>query len=244
MRNIKVWFTLFTLLTIAWFSSIGCVTKQVWTDKTRAEPYQERIISFYSNQEKEEILFIGEQYHYIFNKGTKDFMPLLSAKELLNLSDKNINIYASLARQDNRKANAHVMIHMKKSELNSQQITWLEEHNFSLIQADPYYGTEHIYHPNEQVTSVAIYTKEYHLEGTRYRANKEVNQQVVKLKKPLEIEVIEFYKSNEKSTFYKVAMTPLSVTADAGLIVLGTGAAIIYAPFALTYMAYEKIKGK
>jgi hypothetical protein len=39
-------------------------------------------------------------------------------------------------------------------------------------------------------------------------------------------------------------MTPLSVTADAGLIVLGTGAAIIYAPFALTYVAYEKIKGK
>jgi hypothetical protein len=39
-------------------------------------------------------------------------------------------------------------------------------------------------------------------------------------------------------------MTPLSVTADAGLIVVGVGAAIVYAPFALTYMAYEKIKGE
>ena len=171
-------------------------------------------------------------------------MPLLSAKELLNLSDKNINVYASLGHQDNRKANAHVMIHMKKSELNNQQISWLEKHNFSLIQADSNYGTMHVYHPNEQIINVDIYTKEYRLKGTRYIANKEVNQQVVKLKNPLEIEVIEFYKVDEKSTLYKVAMTPLSVTADAGLIVIGAGAAIVYAPFALTYMAIDKIKGK
>ena len=244
MKNIKVWFTGFVLITMVWFSSMGCVTKQVWTDKTRAEPYQERIISFYANQEKEEVLFIGEKYHYIFNKGTKEFMPLLSAKELLNLSDKNINVYASLGHQDNRKANAHVMIHMKKSVLNNQQISWLEKHNFSLIQADSNYGTMHVYHPNEQIINVDIYTKEYRLKGTRYIANKEVNQQVVKLKNPLEIEVIEFYKVDEKSTLYKVAMTPLSVTADAGLIVIGAGAAIVYAPFALTYMAIDKIKGK
>ena len=239
----KKLFLSITAIALLIFLSLGCVTKQVWTDKTKANPYQERIISFYSNEQSKEILFIGEKYHYIFNKETQALMTLLKAKELLNLSDKNINVYASIDRQDNRKAQAHIMIHMKKSELNTQQIAWLEENNFYTIHADPYYGTEHRYQANEQVPKVTIYTNEYRIEGSRYIANLEVNKQVIKLKKPLSIKVIEFYKSDEKSTLYKIAMTPLSVTADAGLIILGVGAAIIYAPFALTYTAYEQIKG-
>ncbi len=244
MKNIKVWFTTFTLITMVWFSSMGCVTKQVWTDPTKAEPYQEHIISFYANKEKEEILFLGEKYHYIFNEGTKEFMPLLSAKELLNLSDKNINVNATTDQQDNRNIGIDIRIYMKKSELNSEQIKWLKEHNYTLIQATPYHDINHVYQANEQVPAIPTYTKAYHLHGRRYIASQEVNDNIVKLKKPLEIEVIEFKKYDEKSTLYKIAMTPLSVTADAGLIVLGTGAAIIYAPFALTYVAYEKIKGK
>jgi len=240
----KKLFLSITAIALLIFLSLGCVTKQIWTDKTKATPYQERIISFYSNEQSKEILFIGEQYHYIFNKETQALMALLKSKGLLNLSDKNINVYASIDRQDNRKAQAHIMIHMKKSELNAQQIQWLEKNNFSIIQADPYYGTEHRYQANEQVPNVTIYTKEYHIEGRRYIANQEVNKQVIKLKKPLTIEVIEFSKSDEKSTLYKIAMTPLSVTADAGLIVIGTGVAIIYAPFALTYIVIDKIKGK
>lgn len=240
----KKLFLSITAIALLIFLSLGCVTKQVWTDPTKADPYQERIISFYSNIEKEEILFIGEKYHYIFNKGTKEFMPLLSAKELLNLSDKNINVYTATNRQDNRNVGTHIRVHMKKSELNSEQITWLTEHNYMLIQTDPHYGTDHVYQANEQVPTVDTYTKEYYLQGRRYISSQEVNNNVVRLKKPLEIEVIEFKKYDEKSTLYKIAMTPLSVTADAGLIVIGTGAAIIYAPFALTYMAIDKIKGK
>jgi hypothetical protein len=244
MITIKVWFQTFVLFSIVWFSSMGCVTKQIWSDSTQAKPYKEQIVSFYSNVEKDEILFLGEHYHYIFNQRTKPFMLLLKERRLLGLSNKNVSVYASLERQDNRKVQAHIRIHLKKSELNTEQIKVLEKNNFISIQADPYYGTEHMYEDHEAVDTVTTYTNEYYIEGTRYIADPKVNESITKLKKPMEIEVVEFFKENKKSNLYKVAMTPLSVTADAGLIIIGVGAAIIYAPFFLTYMAYEEIKGK
>ncbi len=40
---------------------------------------------------------------------------------------------------------------------------------------------------------------------------------------------------------YKIAMTPLSVTADAGLVIIGAGAAVIFLPIALIGMEYQAI---
>jgi hypothetical protein len=244
MKNIKVWFSGFVLVTIVWFSSMGCVTKQVWKDPVKSTEYNETIISFYTNFQKQEIVFIGEQYHYFFQEKSEKFIELLKAKELLNLSDKNLQIHASTGYRDPSKMDTDIMVHFKKSQLNSKQLQWLEAQGFNLIQADPHFGetTPHIYLPNEQVPMVEFYTFHYNLRGLRYVAKKEVNTQVVKLKKPLMLPVTEFH-VEKKSTLYKIAMTPLSITADAGLIVVGVGAAIVYAPFALTYMAYEKIKG-
>ena len=85
------------------------------------------------------------------------------------------------------------------------------------------------------------YALNYHLSGKRYQATAEVNNHVIKLKNPINIEVVEFKVTDKKSTLYKVAMTPLGVTADAGLIVIGAGVAIIYAPFGLAYWVYDSI---
>jgi len=241
----KKLFLSITAVAIVIFLSLGCVTKQLWKDRTRGEPYQERIISFYTNLDKKEIVFIGDKYHYIFTKNTEDFIPLIKNRKLLKLNDKNINIYATTDRQDSRKVQAHIMIHITKSELNTEQIAWLESHGYSLVHVPPHYGSKYAQpvkeHPEPMVF---MYTHEYHLEGTRYIADQKVNTQVIKLKKPIELEVVEFQVINKKSTLYKVAMTPLSVSADAGLIILGVGAVIIYAPFGLTYWGYKQIKGK
>jgi len=239
----KKLFLSITAVAILIFLSLGCVTKQVWTDKTRGEPYQERIISFYTNLEKKEIVFIGDNYHYIFNKNTEPLITLIKNREFLKLNNKNINIYASIDRQDNRKVQATIMIHIKKSELNNQQVKWLESHKYSFATVSPYYESGYT-PPVKKPPKTLVYTNGYHIEGTRYIADPKVNTQVIKLKKPIVFNVVEYHITDKKSTLYKVAMTPLSVTADAGLVVIGVGAAIIYAPFALTYWAYEEIKGK
>ena len=245
MKNIKICFQAFTLLTVVWFSSMGCVTKQVWTDPVKGSKYNESIISFYTNFEKNEIVFIGKEYHYFFEERTEAFMELLKAKKLLELSDKHLQIHASTGYRDPRKMRANMMVHFKKSELNTEQQTWIEEHGFHLIHTRSYFGEspDYYHESNESLPLIDIYTMNYHIEGHRYVASSAVNNQVVKLKKPLFLSISEFKVKHKKSTLYKVAMTPLSVTADAGLIVVGVGAAIVYAPFFLTYMAYEKIRG-
>jgi len=241
----KKLFVSITLIAIGIFLSLGCVTKQLWTDKTKAVPYQERVISFYTNLEKKEIVFIGDKYHYIFNKNTEPLITLIKNREMLKLNNKNINIYASVDRKDNRKVQATIMIHIKKSELNNQQIKWLESHSYSIAPIPPYYESGYsppVKRPPKNISP--IYTNGYHIEGTRYIADPKVNTQVIKLKEPIKFNVMEFRITDKKSTLYKVAMTPLSVTADAGLSVLGVGAVIIYAPFGLASWAYQQIKGK
>ena len=221
---------LISALSLAIFLSFGCVTKQVWTEKNKPSPYNETIISFYSNVDKKEVLFIGEKYHYIFNKRTEDFIELLKQRNFLRLIDRKLSVNANVTPFDNRKILASIKIEFKKSEINKAQKEWLIKYAENNERT---YGSS--IHETEEVYSVY-----FHIEGTRYHATAEVNSKVVKLQKPIPLSIVE-YKKEKKSMLYKVAMTPLSVTADAGLIVVGVGAAIVYAPFALGYWAIESV---
>ena len=223
-------FLIIMVIVVGVFLSFGCVTKQVWTDKRKNFPYAETIISFYSNAEKKEVLFIGEKYHYIFNKQTKQFIELLKRKEFLKLTDRELNIYASIAPRDSREISAQIEIQFKENELNKAQKEWL----LNKADGDGRIDSSPINYFD------AIYSVNYNIRGTRYRAKSEVNAQVVKLQKPIPLTISE-YKLEKKSTLYKVAMTPLSVTADAALVVVGVGAAIVYAPFALGHWAIESV---
>ncbi len=79
----KKTFLLITIITITIFSSIGCITKQVWRNNTKSHPYKETIMAFYANPKSSELAFIGEKYHYIFQEKTEAFTKLLNNKEFL-----------------------------------------------------------------------------------------------------------------------------------------------------------------
>ena len=240
----KKLFLSITTLALVIFLSLGCVTKQVWTDKVKSDPYQERIISFYNNPEEGKIIFIGEKYHYIFDKGAKEFSKFIEAKKRLNLKEKHLEIYASTDRFQKEKVLVHLGFTFKKDNLTQEQKSWLEQHNKELIkipnpiEKNPNDNRPVVYEPNQ--TQIESYIVNYQLSGKRYKATPQVNSQVVKLKNPINIEVIE-YRTEKKSMLYKIAMTPLSVTADAGLVIIGAGAAVIFLPIALIGMEYQAI---
>jgi len=238
---VKKIFITVLLVGLAIFLSMGCITKQVWTDKVRGVPYQERILSFYNNKDEGKIIFIGEKYHYIFDKGTKEFTTFLEAKKGLKLKENHLGIYATTNRRDREKVEVSLNFEFKKNNLTQEQQSWLEGHNARFIRRPKIIKDRPVIYRPEQM-EIDGYVLNYHLLGKRYQATAEVNNHVVKLKNPINIEVVEFKVTDKKSTLYKVAMTPLSVTADAGLVVIGTGMAIIYAPFALGYLAYDTIK--
>ncbi len=229
----KLFFTLLPIL-LAIFLSMGCITKNLWRDKVKAKPYKEHIISFYGNKKEGRIVFIGEKYHYIFNKGTKELIELLDRKRDLNLKEEFRAIRATISEDNRDIVKVNITFQFKKEDLTKEQEKFiLDNKNMMFIGGG---GKDN----NE--TELYGYLLSYNLLGQRYRATAKVNSQVVKLKNPIDIEILGFEVVNKKSTLYKVAMTPITVVADATLIVVGAGVAIIISPFALGYSIYDSMK--
>lgn len=222
----KKTFLFITLIAISIFSSIGCITKQMWRDQTLSNPYDETIMAFYINPKSNELAFIGEQYHYIFNKRTESFSTLLNNKKFLNLKQSHLKINAFIDRTDNRIVHTSIHIRYPIEGSNPQQIAWLEKHGFF---------KHHFPYPQSE-KKIEEYAKHYALQGTRYLANQEVNKKALKLRTPIKL-TVEDYKTEKKSTLYKIAMTPISLTGDALGGVLMLGAVVVMSPIWL----YERI---
>jgi len=186
-------------VTIVIFSSLGCVTKDLWRG-TDVTPYPDTIVSFYSSPTRDKIIFIGQKYHYIFNQGTTELQRVLKAREFLTLNQKNLNIHSYIEEKDASVIHTRIEMRFEKHLLNTKQQAWLITHGFS-----------------QQNAYVPMFIKSFSLIGKRYRANQKVNKYAIKLKQPIQLQI------NERSnnTLYKILMTPLTVTADAGLALAG-----------------------
>ena len=230
----KIFLTV-TVFAVVIFLSIGCVTKEVWTERLQPKPYDETILSFYTDSQKSNIVFIGEKYHYIFDENTEDFAKVLRAKELLKLSKDKLTIHASVDQENQKIIYANIIIRLPLDKLTKEQSSWMES-NLPNIEQIPPLNIEGK-HPPKALEYRHLF---FNIKGKRYTANPEINSKVVKLKSPLKIEITEF-EMEKKNPLYKIAMTPLSLTADAGLIIIGAGVAIVIAPFALVSTAYDAI---
>jgi hypothetical protein len=246
MKNIKIWFQAFLLITVVWFSSMGCVTKQLW-DQKRADysygSYSDTIISFYINRQSSQIAFLGENYHYIFDNPNQDFIQLIEAKNFLNLRENNLEI-TSRTSKDNPTVHTDIRISFKEGSVNSRQISWLKNHQFRTMMVPPLViehqmaREQNIKYPNRIdprtiKPRVDSYRKVFQLEGKRYIANSQVNSRVQKLNQPLRLSINEVTKENEPSKLgealkvpFKIVATPFTLVADALLM-----AGFIFVPF-------------
>jgi hypothetical protein len=243
MKNIKVWFSGFVLVTIVWFSSIGCVsrgpfdtTKEVWDTSQNSinTSYQEKILSLYNNKNGNQIAFLGEKYHYIFTNNTQEFSELLKQREFLNLFKKNFDIRTALDSTDNRLITAHINLYIPNNNLNREQRRWLANHKFipidSIQSMNPYldpYAT-----PLPRNIKGVFYKKSFIIKGTRYLAKSEVNQRATKLKEPITLSIIgQQYK--DKNRLYQIAVTPISLIGDVTSDILVIGANVLLSPLYL-----------
>ena len=215
MKNYKYWFRAFVFVTLLGFSSIGCVTKNLWRTGVISEHYSETIISFYANKQKEQLVFIGKKYHYLFNKNSYDFIDFLDKREFLNISQKDLRVTSSVSFDDNNRVMTYIYVNLKKEHLSSNQISYLTSHKFRETFRPPHIGKE--YRDKRELLG---YSRNYTIVGRRYLANNEVNNKVLKLKYPMNLNIETFRKEKDVS-LYKVLMTPLAVTADAGLVLAG-----------------------
>lgn len=243
MKNIKVWFSGFALITMVWFSSIGCVsrkpfemTQEVWdeTQNSTNTSYQEKIISLYNNKDGNQIAFLGEKYHYIFSKNTQEFSELLKQRAFLNLFKRNFDISAELDSKDNRLITARINLYIPNNNLNKEQRRWLANHKFipidSIQPLDPY--VDPYSRPSPRNIRSVFYKKSFMIKGTRYITKSEVNQRATKLKEPITLTILgQEYK--DKNRLYQIAQTPISLVGDIAADTLVIGANILLSPLYL-----------
>ena len=243
MKNIKVWFSGFALITMVWFSSIGCVsrgpfesTKEVWNDAQNSinTSYQEKIVSLYNNKNGQQIVFLGEKFHYIFTQNTQEFSELLKQREFLNLFKSNFDISTELNPEDNRRITARINLYIPNTSLNSEQRRWLANHKFIPTDSThPQYSYPDPYaNPSPRVIRTVIYKKSFKIKGTRYLAKSEINQRATKLKEPINITIVG-HEYRDKNRLYQIAATPIALVGDITSDILVIGANVLLTPFYL-----------
>ena len=201
VKNYKYWFQAFVLVSVLLFSSMGCVTKNLWRNGSIVEDYNEKIISFYANKASGKLIFIGEKYHYIFSKNSQEFIELLSKKEFLKLKQEDLSVLTSVYLDKDNRVMSYIHVSFDTSLLNKQQLEYLTAQNFRYRGGEKYQNT-------------------YTLIGKRYQSKETVNNRVLKLTHPMSLK-IETFRKEKNISLYKVLMTPLAVTADAGLALAG-----------------------
>ena len=243
MRNIKVWFQLFAVSAVVWFSSMGCVsrgpfemTKEVWDNEQNSinTTYQEKIVSLYNNKNGNQIVFLGEQYHYIFTQNTQEFSQLLKQRAFLNLFKSNFDVRAELDSRDNRLITAYINLYIPNKKISTEQRRWLANNKFvpvdSIYQPSPYpdpYAT-----PAPRAVNGVVYKKSFQIKGTRYLAKSDVNKHATKLKEPLTL-TISGQAYQDKSRLYQIATTPITFMGDLAADTLVIGANVLLSPLYL-----------
>lgn len=236
-------FIAITALAIVIFSSLGCmqrppleITQDIWENNKEQvnTSYDDLIVSFYTNKKGNELVFLGERYHYIFDKGSEEFSELLKSKDFLNLKQKNFEIEASLDTKDNRVVELKISSFIPNSNISNTQKDWLITHKFMPRDKPIYVGQEPdpLYVSRPIYRHITVYQKSFFMKGTRYIANSEVNKKAIKLKQARRLQIIaSSYK--DKNILKQIAMTPLALAGDAALDIIVVGVNILLSPLLL-----------
>ena len=156
------------------FLSMGCVEKHTFdAPNYKYHHYKEQIISFYLNSKGDEITFIGKQYHYNFNKNTKEFIEFFKNRDFLKLKQKNLSKIGTTIYEKNR-VHSNFLAIFTNENLTEIQISWLMSHHYIKGRG-----------------SNPSYIKVYHIEGKRYLSNSNVNIKVKKLKHIIDLDIKE-----------------------------------------------------
>jgi len=229
MKSYKKWFWVSLLATVVWFSSFGCVTKAVWEDRHTSTPYNETILAFYTDAKTNNIAFVGEKFHYIFNRETKGFIELLKDKDLINLQKENLQIDASVGQPTSSDISTNINVRFDISKLNNIQKSWFLSHKYREIMIPP---------PPHGKAGVKVYMRIYSMNGKRYLVNPKVNAVAYRLKRAIGIRIME-HKLEKGNLAKKIALTPLSVTADAVGSVIVLAGAVVLVPVGLIASIFD-----
>lgn len=193
----------------------GCVTKSVWKPEETIEK-KEVIKQFLVSENKKTIVFLGENYHFIFgsdNMNDRDYKFMI---KLLNLSkqDRKLlridELHTKIHIENNGEMKCFTVIKIDSKELNKEKIYFFRKLGF-------------YYSKRKNVLRAHL-----NLNGKVYKTNEKFNKYVKGLSKEYNLKLlVKKDKENGYSTLEKIALTPLTLTGDILLTATGIGVGLM-----------------
>ncbi len=165
-----------SLLLIAIFSSIACTLP--YNNKS----YSDTILNLYMSEDKRTLVVISTNYHYIFRDIEQQTEDFFVAQTLLKYRANDLDYSMSL--DNNNSVNINFYLTLKGKELTSAQKDWLENHNFHTLTKEG--------NPSKDFYSGGVFAY-----GKRYKSSSTVNENIIKLAKPIDIKVAEMANSKK-----------------------------------------------
>lgn len=184
-----------TMLCVILLVQNSCLTKAVW----RYDNYQETVRQFYVGSDGRYVVLIGNQYHYIFYDDTNVFKTILGLRQRGILTVNHKNTYLQLDSHNNVKGK--IVIKGPFDILPPEDINALRFLGF---------GPDKDY-------NITITIK---LTGRRYQARYLNTNPAASIETDYRIPIY-YYNSNLAKDIGKAAVTPITATLDAAIL-LGT----------------------
>lgn len=192
---IKKIITLFLIISSLLVTS--CVTRYVKKEMDRS--YKEDFKGYYVSKYGNDLIFIGNQYHYVFKDRRGEISKLVKVKWKSELIISDINLSVN---KDN-KVNGNVSLEIKSP------ITYLGKKQIDSMKK---YGFQEQYHK--------ILTKKIVLDGTRYKPGKGFSSKEKNNFSKGYYTTIKYTPGNWEKT-KEAAITPIAYAADGLLIIAG-----------------------
>ena len=194
---------------------IGCTqtTTSLWEKPT----YTESINLFLTTKDKSEFVFIGGEYHYIFQNTS-------SLVDILNWEDRELLtalFYDSFVVDSSNAITGSYVIVCPCHNLEKDQEKWLEHMGFTRPSDDEL----------SRLGGNVTYVKQGRIHGTRYLSGDVEFPHSARLNRIYSIQVEEERNYSFGGKMGRAALTPIAVAED-GVATIGLGAALIVAvPF-------------
>jgi hypothetical protein len=187
----------------------ACVTKSVWEQDKKVD-YTENIKQFLISDDKKKIFFLGEKYHFIFsnyktsNEKNYNFIHTLitdktNNKNLIKIDTKNTTMIVL----DGNNIKCNIVLSCNIKEATQQQIDYFTKQGFKKVKP-------------------TLMIKKFTLEGKIYKSTKKFTKYLKKLNCNYTFNIYTNY-GEEPTKLEKIALTPLTLTADVTLTAAGIG---------------------
>jgi len=193
MKNIKLWFQAFVIVSVAWFSTMGCATRRTWQGPSgETNPsYKDNVTSIYYKPSSNEIVIASEKYHYIFSKQSSEIIELFKHGKFLDLKQSNFIVYDTmLGKRGTDFITAKIQIRFPPHSLDFKQQDYLLKQDFTVLKKS---STKNSSTSNR---NTAMYMHNYTISGKRYLANPKINKNLLKLKYTMDLYVSLFQKED------------------------------------------------